>query len=348
MYSREEAAKKIIESGLMLVERGLIARTWGNISARVSDMEFMITPSGMAYDKLTPEMIVTCKIEDCSYEGDIKPSGEKLAHAVAYQNRPDVDFIVHTHQLYGTVAGCVGRSLRGRTDEEKRILGYRVPVAKYAISATAPLGRNVGECIKKHPESNAIFMKAHGVLCMGKDAEEAFLVSKTLEKICRDLIRKNLFMSTASRVIPAEKLPEWSAVNLVDTIKQVTGKEHVAFDHSEVVLRCSLLGRTLAPIIDDMAQIGGVSFVSLDPLSEDFMLLAAEELLQKTVVFIKGYGAVIATETEDDIEAVSIVLEKNCMAELFAKAKGGAKHLTRPDAWFQRRNYVKNYSKLMK
>ena len=158
MYSREEAAKKIIESGLMLVERGLIARTWGNISARVSDTEFMITPSGMAYDKLTPEMIVTCKIEDCSYEGDIKPSGEKLAHAVAYQNRPDVDFIVHTHQLYGTVAGCVGRSLRGRTDEEKRILGYRVPVAKYAISATAPLGRNVGECIKKHPESNATFM----------------------------------------------------------------------------------------------------------------------------------------------------------------------------------------------
>ena len=44
MYSREEAAKKIIESGLMLVERGLIARTWGNISARVSDTEFMITP----------------------------------------------------------------------------------------------------------------------------------------------------------------------------------------------------------------------------------------------------------------------------------------------------------------
>ena len=73
MYSREEAAKMIIESGLMLVERGLIARTWGNISARVSDTEFMITPSGMAYDKLTPEMIVTCKIEDCSYEGDIKP-----------------------------------------------------------------------------------------------------------------------------------------------------------------------------------------------------------------------------------------------------------------------------------
>ena len=316
MYSREEAAKKIIESGLMLVERGLIARTWGNISARVSDTEFMITPSGMAYDKLTPEMIVTCKIEDCSYEGDIKPSGEKLAHAVAYQNRPDVDFIVHTHQLYGTVAGCVGRSLRGRTDEEKRILGYRVPVAKYAISATAPLGRNVGECIKKHPESNAIFMKAHGVLCMGKDAEEAFLVSKTLEKICRDLIRKNLFMSTASRVIPAEKLPEWSAVNLVETIKQVTGKEHVAFDHSEVVLRCSLLGRTLAPIIDDMAQIGGVSFVSLDPLSEDFMLLAAEELLQKTVVFIKGYGAVIATETEDDIDQFAEEIKRKLKEQL--------------------------------
>lgn len=348
MYSKEEAAQKIIEAGLMLVEKGLIARTWGNISARISDTEFMITPSGMAYDKLTPELIVTCKIEDCSYEGDVKPSGEKLVHAAAYKYRDDIDFIVHTHQLYATVAGCVGRSLKGRDDEEKEILGYRVPVAKYAISSTAPLGKNVAECIKKHPESNALFMKSHGVLCMGKDMESAFEVSRTLEKLCRDLIRKNLFMSTKARVVRAEMLPDWSPKEVAEAIKEISGKQYVAFDHSEVVLRCSLLGKSLAPIIDDMAQIGGVSFACIDPKAIDFADQAASELTNKTIVFVKGYGAILATDTEDDMEAVSMVLEKNCMAELFAKAKGGAKHLSTPDAWYQRRNYVKNYSKLMK
>lgn len=348
MYSREEAAEKIIEAGLLLVEKGLIARTWGNISARISDTEFMITPSGMAYDKLTPELIVTCKIEDCSYEGDVKPSGEKLVHAAAYKYRDDVDFVVHTHQLYATVAGCVGRSLKGRDEEEQEILGYRVPVAKYAISSTPPLGKNVAECIKKHPDSNALFMKSHGVLCMGKDMEATFQVSKTLEKLCRDLIRKNLFMSTKARLVYAEALPDFNPKDIVSAIKEITGKQYVAFDHSEVVLRCSLLGKTLAPIIDDMAQIGGVSFTSIDPAIDDFADQIANELTSKTIAFVKGYGAVIATETEEDIEAVSMVLEKNCMAELFAKAKGGAKHLSLPDAWYQRRNYVKNYSKLMK
>ena len=78
-YSREEAAELIIKAGYALVEKGLIARTWGNISARLSDTEFLVTPSGMGYDRLTPDKLVVCKISDCSYEGEIKPSVKRVS-----------------------------------------------------------------------------------------------------------------------------------------------------------------------------------------------------------------------------------------------------------------------------
>ena len=76
-YELEEAKKLVVAAGKKLVESGLIARTWGNVSARISDTQFVITPSGRAYETLTPEEVVVVNIEDCSYEGDIKPSRKR-------------------------------------------------------------------------------------------------------------------------------------------------------------------------------------------------------------------------------------------------------------------------------
>ena len=67
-YEIEEAKKLVIEAGKKLIETGLIARTWGNVSARISDTQFVITPSGRAYETLTPDELVVVNIEDCSYE----------------------------------------------------------------------------------------------------------------------------------------------------------------------------------------------------------------------------------------------------------------------------------------
>ena len=103
MYTLEEGKKAVIEAGHRLLETGLIARTWGNVSARISDTQFVITPSGRAYDTLTPDDIVVVNINDCSYEGDVKPSSEKGIHADAYALRSDVNFVIHTHQVNASV-----------------------------------------------------------------------------------------------------------------------------------------------------------------------------------------------------------------------------------------------------
>lgn len=341
-YGREEAAAKVIAAGLELVEKGLIARTWGNISARLSDEEFLITPSGMAYDRLTPEDLVVCKIEDCSYEGDVKPSSEKGVHGEAYKYRPDVNFIIHTHQLYATAVGSLGETVYGRTEEEKALLGDGVYSAKYAISSTKPLAKNVSAAVQAHRKSNAFFMRFHGVLCLGSDDAQAFSVSETLEEICRArLCDEEGFDASEATGFQEGIDGEASA----QAILQMCGYEHVLFDCSPAVVAMAT-GAKVYPMIDDMAQIAGASFACVDPAGEDVARHIAASLGKKAVVFIKGLGAVCAAHDEEELEAVRMVLDKNCLAGCYSAKHDVKEHLGFLDATLQRMVYVKKYSKL--
>ena len=64
IYDVQTAKELVVLAGKRLVETGLIARTWGNVSARISDTQFVITPSGRAYETLTPEEVVVVNIDD--------------------------------------------------------------------------------------------------------------------------------------------------------------------------------------------------------------------------------------------------------------------------------------------
>ena len=103
-----QAKLDVVRAGKLLCERGLIQRTWGNVSCRIDEESFVITPSGRDYMGLTPDDIVLVKISDLSYEGDIKPSSEKGVHAACYRLRSDVNFVIHTHQTMASVAGLKG------------------------------------------------------------------------------------------------------------------------------------------------------------------------------------------------------------------------------------------------
>ena len=122
MYYDEKTARAlIIEAGHRLLENKLVARTWGNLSARISEDAFIITPSGRAYDTLAPEDLVKVCIRDLSYEGDRKPSSEKGIHAQAYLLRPDCSFIIDDGRI-ANLANRTDRVLREAHNLEKMYL----------------------------------------------------------------------------------------------------------------------------------------------------------------------------------------------------------------------------------
>lgn len=177
-YSEIEARRLVIEAGRRLTEMRLIARTWGNISARVSDGEFIITPSGREYGDLAPDELVKVEISDCSYEGNIRPSGESGIHAEAYAQRPAVNFVLHTHQPYASAVCAEGKDTAF------------APCAEYASPGTKKLRNNLGFCYASHPDKKAFLMEKHGAVILSESYEDAFAVATELESFCKDLWEK--------------------------------------------------------------------------------------------------------------------------------------------------------------
>lgn len=181
-----EAKNLVINAGIKLVDTGLIARTWGNVSCRVNDEYFVITPSGKSYQSLTPKDIVKVKINDLSYDSEVKPSSEKGIHAKVYMLKPEINFVIHTHQVNASVIGASNLNSMEIVKEYKSIKG-NVICAKYALPGTKKLCNNVVDVIK-NSDQNALIMKNHGALCYGENYEDAFAVAMDLEDACQKFI----------------------------------------------------------------------------------------------------------------------------------------------------------------
>lgn len=179
MYSEETARQLVIKAGLELIEKKLIARTWGNISARIGDNEFIITPSGRAYESLKPEDLVKVRVDSLEYDGSVKPSSEKGVHAAIYALRPGCDFIIHTHQFYASAICAEGRDTAF------------APCAKYGLSGSKGLMKNVSYAVAANPDKKAFLMTKHGAAVAGDSYEDAFAEIEALEEKCRILFEKN-------------------------------------------------------------------------------------------------------------------------------------------------------------
>lgn len=179
-----KAKEIVVEAGKKLVSTGLIARTWGNVSCRVNDESFVITPSGRAYETLTTDDIVLVKLSDLSYDGDIKPSSEKGIHAQCYLLRPECNFVIHTHQVNASIVSALGNDINNITGESREIIGDNIPVASYGLPGTGKLRKGVVNALLRS-DSKAAIMKHHGAVCLGENYDDAFKVASEVEKVCQ-------------------------------------------------------------------------------------------------------------------------------------------------------------------
>jgi len=172
-YSLKEAQTMVLEACKTLLKKELVARTWGNISARISENEMLITPSGLAYETLGPEDLVLVKIDDLSYDGNIKPSSEKGIHAECYKRYSSAGFVIHTHQPFASALSL---------NED----GFKfAPCAAYGLPGTKKLLRNVINVLDDNPSFKAFLLNRHGALVIGDSYGEAFEIAENLESQCK-------------------------------------------------------------------------------------------------------------------------------------------------------------------
>ena len=209
----EELKKQVYDANMKLPYYGLVTFTWGNVSGIDKEKGlFVIKPSGVDYEKLTPEDMVVMDLEGNKIEGRFKPSSDTPTHLELYKAFPEIGGIVHTHSSYATSWAQAGRGipcygtthadyiygedpcLRCLTQEEIEE-AYEENTGHLIVNEFTRMGKEIMAV-------PAVLCKNHGPFAWGKDAMDAVHNAVVLEEVAKMAYRTE---TINPKVAPAPK-----------------------------------------------------------------------------------------------------------------------------------------------
>lgn len=180
MVSEYEIKKQICDIGKRIYDRGMVASNDGNISVKLSDNEFLCTPTGVSKGFMTPEYI--CKVDA---KGNVlqankgfKPSSEIKMHMRVYKERPDVQAVVHAHPMYATSFAIAGIPLTQPIMPEAVIALGCVPIAEYGTPSTEEIPNAVAKYLQHY---DAVLLENHGALSYSDSLLSAYHKMESVE-----------------------------------------------------------------------------------------------------------------------------------------------------------------------
>lgn len=175
----------VIDVCCRLEKIGYIVGTWGNVSVRVPE-GFIVTPSRIGYDVLQPRDFVLVSREGRVLAGHRLPSSETGVHRALLNRKADIGAVIHTHSPCATAVACLHRSIPAFVEDLVQIAGGQINCTRYV-----PAGQHemlAAEVAATIGEANAVLLANHGVVCCGRDLEEAFVTARIVEKAARLLL----------------------------------------------------------------------------------------------------------------------------------------------------------------
>ena len=357
----QTAKDEVIRTGRALVQTGLVARTWGNVSCRIDGRRFAVTPSGIGYERLTQDEIVVVDNETLAYEGEIRPSSESGIHAAVYRVDPDVNFVIHTHQVYATCLSVAGFKTLAPTPAQQERLRTKIGLAGYGLPGSKKLRKAVMAAYA--PDTRAVIMQRHGALLAGKDRKEAFERAAFLEDVCRDAMREIAEAHERALLTPALRVERGAGKASPRALGIIASEQEDFAVFSSLyetafalhpglravsllitpALRAQSAGRRRIPaILDDFAQIVGADANVTASHSPQKIISKREG---RDAVFLAGKGVLCFAEDPYDLVAIQILCEKNALAWQHARRFGWVKALSRRDRKILRHWYVTRYAK---
>lgn len=175
----QEEREQVVAYCKKLITQGLTKGTGGNIS--ICNREkglFAISPSGIDYFETEPEDVVVMNLQGQVVDGKRKPSSEHELHRIFYENREDINAVVHTHSVYCTVLAVLREELPASSYLVAFAGGPNVRCGDYASFGT----RELAEITYKAMEGrNAALMANHGLLAGAEDILNAFNIAEQIE-----------------------------------------------------------------------------------------------------------------------------------------------------------------------
>ena len=207
----EDLRKIVYEANMLLPKYGLVTFTWGNVSGIDREKGLVaIKPSGVDYDKLTPDDMVIVDLDGNVVEGKLKPSTDMPSHVEFYKAFPNIGGAVHTHSAWATSWAQAGRGIPCYGTTQADYLYGEVPCVRVLTKAEMDEGyeKNTGVLVvETFKELNidyeampAVLCKNHGPFTWGKTPEEAVHNAVVLEECAKMVARSELINP---KVLPA-------------------------------------------------------------------------------------------------------------------------------------------------
>ena len=368
--------REIIDTGIELLEEKLVARTWGNISARIDADNYLITPSGLDYTSMREEDIVSVNIKTGEYTGINRPSGEKGVHSAAYEVFDDVNFVVHTHQTYATAVSLAGldslEATAGSPAGSESFETTAVSLAGFdSLEATAgsTAGSELFETSAGSPAGSESFditeeeIEKLGGIAL---AEYGLPGTKEITNACKSALLTGahtvLMIHHGVLVLGKDKEEAMKRVKLLESICERNVKrvikdntlnnylkaldtcpeDNSSYRYCEVLTDKALIALSNSETeifsqLDDVSQMIGTKIVTVDSLDKALKL-------SDNAVLIKGVGALIKAENKDDLEALKVLMNKMAIVKLYTKAKNVKAEISIEESDFMHYDYVNRYS----
>jgi L-ribulose-5-phosphate 4-epimerase len=208
-----ELKTEVCRANKALVDSGLVILTWGNVSGVDRKAGVMaIKPSGVPYDKLTPEDIVVLKIADGAVvEGKYRPSSDTATHLHLYRAFPHIGGVVHTHSRHATAWAQAGRELPCYGTTHADHFGGTVPCARFLTQAEidggyeANTGVVIEELFKQRGVSAddvpGVLLHGHAPFTWGSTPQKALDNSIALEA-CAQMAFEMLLLNPQAQPLP--------------------------------------------------------------------------------------------------------------------------------------------------
>ncbi len=191
----KELKKQVYEANMQLPKHGLVTFTWGNVSGidRESGL-FVIKPSGVEYDKLTPDDMVVMDLMGNKAEGSLNPSSDTKTHMILYRRFPQIGGVVHTHSTWATSWAQAGRDIPCYGTTHADYIYGSIPCARnLTAQELQDYEENTGVLIADLFEDRGIepmsvpgvLCKNHGPFTWGTDADNAVHNAVVLEEVAK-------------------------------------------------------------------------------------------------------------------------------------------------------------------
>lgn len=178
----QKAKEEVLWGCRLMVERGYLLGTVGNLSARADGTDLVvITPTSLPYDTMTEEDLVVVNLNGEIVSGKHQPSIECSMHLGVYRARPELRALVHTHSKYATTVSLIKKlDIMPAIDTEQSLyLGGDINIVPFAF----PGSKELAEYVKEGIGTNAgLLMANHGALGVGISMKDAVIASDIIER----------------------------------------------------------------------------------------------------------------------------------------------------------------------